>query len=545
MSRSLYDKLHKRFGPTLPASEITARANGLIDEARPLLSAAAAPLPCKARLAKTRVAIVGGGCAGAMAAWWLGQREKSIEIVLFEARNRLGGRVFSNRAFAEGRVIEFGAELVGANHPVWLGLARDLGVGLMTRTGEGDFGVLDLRMKVRIDGKDIDDKTARKLTDDMTAVFKAIGKDADKITDAARPWKQPELKKFDGMSVADKLTRPTPDGLGLKKDQLLFRGLELLIVNDLLSPLANINYLGLLCLVKAGRFATDKEKDRDEDYLGYWQQTEVFRCVDGCQALVEKMVARLTDPKEKYKFNLFLSTPVTAIAVDATKPRPVTLTWAKSAAADRAKLDPSFDYVIMTLPPSLWDDIEITAQHPKNTIGRPQMGPAVKFFSNLKDRFWIGEKAAPSGISSEIGMIWEGTDNQTLVGKQEIELSVYAGGFAKTGRTLTESDFTRELRRLYPGYRASNRGKKTELVDWFADKWSKTGFSCPRPGHMFTMAPELRLPLNDGRLFLAGDYTQTDFFGFMEGALRSGQRVAEAVIATVCPEAVRPDFPVG
>jgi len=35
-------------------------------------------------------------------------------------------------------------------------------------------------------------------------------------------------------------------------------------------------------------------------------------------------------------------------------------------------------------------------------------------------------------------------------------------------------------------------------------------------------------------MFLAGEHTQSDFYGFMEGALRSGHRVAEAVMARVC-----------
>lgn len=50
------------------------------------------------------------------------------------------------------------------------------------------------------------------------------------------------------------------------------------------------------------------------------------------------------------------------------------------------------------------------------------------------------------------------------------------------------------------------------------------------------MAAQLQAPFASGRLFLAGEHTQTDFFGFMEGALRSGRRVAEALIAEICPQ---------
>jgi monoamine oxidase len=536
MSRSLYDKLYRRFGVTLSDSELIARSNRLVEAELALWPAAAFSPECKSRLKRTRVAVVGAGFAGMMAAWWLCQREEEIEVVVFEARAEVGGRVRSDETFTQGRIIEFGAELVGANHPVWLGLARDLGVGLMTRTGENHFALLGLEMKFRIDGKDIDPNAAEQLTKKMRAVFVEIGKDASRIKDANRPWDQPELQmRFDNMSVADKLTKPRPDGLGIT-DKLLLRSIQMLLENNVVTPLKNINYLGLLCLVNAGRFGSQSD---DPDFLGFWEQTEAFRCTDGCQTLVRTMAERLTNAQQggrkKYKFTLLTRTPVKTIKIDAINPRPVTLTWDRSAAATTANPGPQFDYVILATPPSVWSDITITPEHPENTMGPIQMGPAVKFFSNLADRFWIGEKAAPSGISSDIGMIWEGTDNQTRIDKQEIELSVFAGGLARTGRVLTGSEFKNGLRKLYPGYDKSNRGKKTKLVNWAdEEKFIKTGYSCPKLGHMFTVAPELQKPLNNGRLFLAGEHTQTDFFGFMEGALRSGRRAAEAVIAHVC-----------
>lgn len=207
---------------------------------------------------------------------------------------------------------------------------------------------------------------------------------------------------------------------------------------------------------------------RIRSYLGFWQQTEVYRCADGNQAIAKRMAAKLSDPKEKFKFTLLPKTRVTEIKVDETQPRPVTLKWRSSTAADRRQPNP-FDYVILATPPTVWDDIDITPEHPSKTFGPLQTGPAVKFFSNLKDRFWVAERAAPSGISSDIGMIWEGTDNQMLVGKQEIELSVFAGGLTKSGRILKESEFVGELRKLYRGYADSNRGKKTKLVSWPAN----------------------------------------------------------------------------
>jgi monoamine oxidase len=533
MSRSPYDKIHRRFGQTLPESEISARSGKLIDDLDQNISSAHIVFPTCEALKKTRVAIVGGGFAGMMAAWSLCQRANEIEVVVFEAGKDVGGRVRSNTEFTNGSVIEFGAELVGANHPTWLRLATDLGVALMTRTGEDHYALFGLEMKHRIDGKDIDPKIGKQLEEEMKKILVAIGKEANQIGDSAKPWLRADNRKLDDMSVLDKLTGHPPDvpnGLGLSKDKLVFKEIKLLLENNLVTPLAQINYLGLLCLVKAHRFGSD-----DQELMGFWEQTEAFRCSDGCQSLVRAMAARLAD-KKHYKFTLLSNTPVKEIVFDLTapiKPRPAALKWERSAAT--SGVNSNFDYVILAVPPSVWDEIRITPQHPKDTIGSIQMGPAVKFFSNLDKRFWFDEKAAPSGISSDIGMIWEATDNQMLIGKQEAVLAVFAGGLAKTGRVLTEHDFKTGLKSLYRGYDRSSRGKRPKLQNWSEEKFILTGYSCPRPGHIFKAAAQLQGSFLNGRLFLAGEYTQTNFFGFMEGALRSGRRVADAVIAEVCP----------
>jgi monoamine oxidase len=246
------------------------------------------------------------------------------------------------------------------------------------------------------------------------------------------------------------------------------------------------------------------------------------------------MVTKLNDPKEKFKFTLLVNTRVTKIETDSfTPPKPVKLQWTSTAAVKR--VDPAFDFVILAAPPSVWGDIAITPQHPKE-VGLIQMGGAIKFFSNLKNRFWIGQNAAPSGISSDLGMIWEGTDNQVQVGDAEVELSVFAGGPAT--KDHDEAYYKRKLSELYrPGYNP----RKTKLVNWPDAKFISTGYSCPSPGHMFSVAETLQKPFGE-RLFLAGEHTATDFFGFMEGALRSGQRAAIAVIDTVCPSSF-PNFP--
>ena len=505
MSRSLYAMLHRRFGPTLPESERCARIEAKLDLERAQWQAAALPADCKSKLSDTTVAIIGGGFAGLAAAWAL--CSERVMVTVFEAHDELGGRVRTDKVFTKDRLIEAGAELIGANHPRWIELARHFGLGLNLVTQEEDYERAGLEVKIWID-KLLSRDEAKKLYERMEKeVLKPIGQDAALINDPARPWLQPGLAKLDTMSVADKLT-----ALKIKKTDLLWKAMEMYLGhNNVVASLTDQSYLALLCLVKGGMLPPDP------DLMGYWQATEVYRCADGCQTLAAKMAAELV---AKSRCTIRRNTAVT----DIDLAKRVTLKWQNVGTGKQDQ--GQFDFVILAVPPSVWGDLKITPFDPKKTIGLIQMGPGVKFLSNLSDRFWIKQGVAPLSWSTMIGETWEGTDNQTRLGEQGIELSVFAGG-----RIPTVNEFKKGLEELFPGY--STHLKGTKLVDWPNEPYIKTGYASPKPGQVFTIGKELNEPFQ-GRMFFAGEHTAMDFFGYMEGSLRSGGRAAKALMAKVC-----------
>jgi monoamine oxidase len=91
--------------------------------------AAAGPVSPRTGGGEPRIGIVGGGIAGLVAALTLQQAGR--RCVVFEAADRLGGRMHSQPAFwAQGQVSEWCGEFIDTDHMLLRGLARRFGLVL-------------------------------------------------------------------------------------------------------------------------------------------------------------------------------------------------------------------------------------------------------------------------------------------------------------------------------------------------------------------------------------------------------------------------------
>ena len=114
--RSIYSRLHTRFGPRISSSERRGRIQSKIAGLQARFTAMDAPhILREARSASARphVIIIGAGFAGLMAAY---SPERSLQCHHLRSPHRLGGRVWSKTA--GGRIIEAGGELHGYDHPL-------------------------------------------------------------------------------------------------------------------------------------------------------------------------------------------------------------------------------------------------------------------------------------------------------------------------------------------------------------------------------------------------------------------------------------------
>jgi len=431
-----------------------------------------------------RVLVVGAGFAGLAAAYELSAAGYDVHV--FEARNRVGGRVVSFHDLAPGKTVEGGAELIGSNHPTWLSYQQKFNLSLLEVTEEsGDAPVV-------LDGHVLRDVEAEAIYREIEGAYAALNGVAAPI-DSVEPWKSPSAANLDRETVSGWI-----DAQPLSP--LARRALSAEFAADNGAETTVQSHLANLAQIKGGGL------DR------YWTDTESFRCRGGNQQLAQKLASGLPSRR------LRLRTAVTRIIHSETG---VSLTLADETVVDG-------DDVILAVPPSVWSKISFEPALP--TVLRPQMGSNVKFLAAVRSQFWRRAGLAPNLLSDgAVQLTWEATDNQPGPG---VVLTAFSGGAAASQcRGWKSSERTKTyLSTLELAYKdITHEFVKARFMDWPGDPWTRASYAFPAPGQVTTLGPILREGI--GRLHFAGEHTNFAFIGYMEGALGSGVAVASRLAA--------------
>jgi monoamine oxidase len=432
-------------------------------------------------LAGCRVAIVGAGLAGLAAARELGRR--GAESILFEPRDRVGGRVWTSRDFDNGGHAELGADLIEDEQERVLELAKAVGCTpvRILRGGFGFHAAGDSGMTRYIPGW-------QKLEERLQPLV-----DAYNVSE--QRWDTAIARRLAGESVGAWLARVRASTIERK----MLTGMRGFF-------LADPSELALLMLVD--QFATD----------GNPAEAKMYRLKEGNDALPRALAKHVRGA-------VHLQT--TVLAIDGT-PRGVRLT-----VADRRgrRSQARADYAIVTAPASTLRDIDIRPVLPprqREAIATLAYGRATRVLAEFDRRFWRAPmRQRAFGTDADTGAVWDGNEQQW--GRGGI-LCLFAGGSASDGLQRLVSQGWRALARELAWLGADRYTPRAlKMVVWQKDPWARGGYAVFTAG----FDPDLRSWLSrpHGRIVFAGEHTSIKSQGYMNGAVETGMRAVEEIAA--------------
>jgi monoamine oxidase len=437
---------------------------------------------------KKRVIVVGAGFAGLCAAYELSQFD--YEVTVYEARNRIGGRVESNHKFIPKRTVERGAELIGSNHPLWLAYQEKFGLEF---TDVKDYG----NSPVRLGGHTLTAEESQPLFQEIDDVFDALTDKAATILDPFQPWLNPNASTLDNMSFVDWLAKEFPEC----SPDCRYAVVEQLETDNGV-PATQQSLLAVLAMIKGGGLAS------------YWEDTEVYRCKGGNTRLARKFRAEL---QKKPGCSVHTNSPVKSILLKDGK----VIVKVKG----RKQLDA--DDLILAVPPSVWDRITFkNADLRRKLQNWPQMGENVKFLMRFDRRFWQDTGTSPTLTQDgPADLTWETTENHK---PGDFAMVAFSGGHdAHTCSQWTGSrvktNYIQALEKVY--VKIGPEIRDHYFANWPKEPWTKASYCFPAPNQVVAWGPMFKLGYQN-QIHFAGEHCCYAFMGYMEGALQSGFRTA-------------------
>jgi monoamine oxidase len=97
--------------------------------------------------------------------------------------------------------------------------------------------------------------------------------------------------------------------------------------------------------------------------------------------------------------------------------------------------------------------------------------------------------------------------------------------FGPAGKSQV-ADYLAQADAVFAGTKAAYTGKNYRDA-WIFNPWSKGAYTCPQPGQYTSIFGAGSV--TEGNVFFAGEHTSTEYFGYLNGAVESGERAAKQV----------------
>ncbi|WP_108637856.1 flavin monoamine oxidase family protein [Mycobacterium rhizamassiliense] len=437
------------------------------------------------------VVVVGAGFAGLAAARELTQQ--GYDVLVFEGRDRVGGRSFTGSV--AGLPADMGGTFVGPTQDAVLALAAELGVA-STPTYHDGKNVIQWRGRTRSYRGTIPRLSLAGLIDigRLRWQFERI---ARRIPVSA-PWAAHDARQLDGLSL----------GAWLRAARATASS------RDLMAIMARVTW-GCepddVSMLHAARYIhTAGGLDRLLDVENGAQQD---RFPGGTQQIAKAAAAELGD-------RVVLDAPVRRID---RHDRGVTVT------SDRGQAEAGF--VIVAVPPAQRAPIEFAPPLPAGYQQLAQhwpQGRLSKAYAAYSTPFWRANGFSGQALSDK-GPVFITFD----VSPHDDGPGILMGFVdARAFDSLPTDQRRRDALRCFASLFGDRALDPLDYVDqrWGAEDFAPGGpTAAVPPGSWTRFGPWLREPV--GPIHWAGTETADEWTGFLDGAVRSGQRAAADVIA--------------
>lgn len=406
--------------------------------------------------ARRRAVVVGAGLAGLTAA--LDLRDAGWDVVVVEARDRVGGRVHTlRRPFSSGLHAEGGGESVDDNHHALLALVRRFGL----RTERRDATRI-ARGVVYLDGRrrDIPELTGLRggrVAADYARVSTELLQRAEREgIDPAHPERAARAEQLDRTTLADFF-----DGLHLVPEAQAIAS----VVNrsEYNAELADLSLLFVLQQTAVVADVPDSA-------------VETMRISGGNQRLAEAMAADLGR-------RVRLGAAVERIAHRAD-----------GVTVSAGGRDIHGAHLVLAVPPRPLRDVRFDPPLPASVaamISGLDLGGAAKVITEYRRPFWLDGRHSGLALTDvDLGVVWAATDSyRTDAGILTSFITGRAGRrLANVSPTQRIAHIRRQMARLYPEA-AADETALSATTAWAAERYTGGGYAAFRPGQITTLWP--------------------------------------------------------
>lgn len=438
------------------------------------------------------VAVIGAGLAGLTAARVT--RAAGRSVIVLEARRRVGGRNFDH-LLRDGSAIELGGEWTGPGQDRVLALAKELGVATFPTYADGKSIYYRSGQRHPYSG-DIPPASPASLVE-LEAAIVELNKMASSVP-PERPWTAPQAASWDQQSIAIWSSQHLHLAESHDLVALAIRGVygEEPTQISLLDLLAGIGGVG-------GDFNT---------LIGSAQS---IRFVGGPQQLSKRLARRLGRA-------VHLGEAVLSIDYGRT----VTIHTAHQRYRARR--------AILTLPKPLLGRIDYSPPLPAahdQILQRQPMGSVVKCNAIYTRPFWR-EQGLSGAATSDTGPIRITYDNSPPSGRPGVLVGFMEGDDSR--RFYGASVAARRAAALgsFARYFGEQARHPTSYLDmaWAQEPFTRGAYGSYNPPGVLTSLFDATVdPV--GPLHFAGADTSALWPGYMDGAIRSGERAAAEALA--------------